>query len=436
MKTFTFNLLVALAALIFIFPTDGFAQSWQTLNANSLNWRFEDMHFIDTDIGWAVDGGGQILKTTDGGQTWTQQYFNANHYFRSLEFYNDQIGFAGTLSNSGSNGELLRTTDGGETWTNITTNFPVSIVGICGIAIADENTIFISGVFYGFAYIMKSLDQGNSWEYTDMGNYANGLVDIYFKDPNNGWAVGQSPQANGLRAVILGTTNGGNTWNVLATTPNTNQRAWKIQQLNDDVLYVSVEDFQPTVLEYFKSTDGGESWELKTAETSDSLGTIQGIGFLNEDIGWLGGFGQLFYETLDGGETWEYKPLLGSNFNRFQRVNDTLMYTSGVNIYRYADTSLSITDFDIKNPTGHTISIAGGNPISGTAIIDLNLVNYTFTELSVYNSSGQRVDLLYQEMSKKGEHKIKWDTSKLPSGTYFLALYTYHGYQSIKVAVK
>jgi len=189
-----------------------FTQSWQTQNANTLSWRFEDMHFVSPDMGWVVDGGGQILKTTDGGLNWQQQFYDSNLYFRSVEFFNDQIGFAGTLSNSGPNAQLLKTTDGGNTWIDISSNFPNSIAGICGIAIPDVNTIFVTGVFYGQAYIMKSINQGDTWTYKSMASQANGLVDIYFKDANTGWAVGQGDQGNGLRAVILGTTNGGNTW--------------------------------------------------------------------------------------------------------------------------------------------------------------------------------------------------------------------------------
>ncbi|MEO1032012.1 MAG: YCF48-related protein [Bacteroidota bacterium] len=412
-----------------------FTQSWQTLNANTLSWRFEDMHFVEPDMGWVVDGGGQILKTTNGGQSWTQQYYNSNQYFRSVEFFNDQIGFAGTLSSGGPNAQLLRTINGGENWEDITGNFPVNIRGICGIAMPDENSIFITGVFYGFAYIMKSLDQGETWTYTDMSSLANGLVDIYFKDADNGWAVGQSAQGTGLKAIILGTTDGGDTWTQLATSAHSNQRAWKIQQLNDTVFYASIEEFEPSP-QYFKSIDGGQTWQLETIITPNTSGTMQGIGFLNETIGWVGGFGDLFYQTLDGGQTWEYQPTIGSSFNRFQRVNDTLMYTSGTNVYRYADTSLSIDDFEVVKPKGHTIQLENGNPVSGNTIVELNLANYTFAELSVYNIHGQRVQNITEGMRHAGKHRIAWDASILSSGPYFLTLYTYYGYQSVKVLVQ
>ena len=117
------------------------AQEWQTLNASTLGWRFEDMQFVDPEIGWVVDGGGQILKTSDGGENWTQQHYNSNHYFRSVEFVNDQIGYAGTLANGNPSATLLKTIDGGNSWTDISANLPVDVPGICGMHALDENII-------------------------------------------------------------------------------------------------------------------------------------------------------------------------------------------------------------------------------------------------------------------------------------------------------
>lgn len=418
------------------FPQQVLAQEWQTLNVSTLSWRFEDMQFIDADIGWVVDGGGQILKTMDGGITWNQQYYNSNHYFRSVEFYNDQIGFAGTLSNGNPTATLLKTIDGGQTWTDISLSLPINAPGICGMHIINEDTIFITGVFYGSAYIMKSIDQGETWNYMNMGNLCNALVDIYFKDENTGFAVGQSPAGTGLKGVIIGTTDGGDTWSTLVSGSNNDQRIWKIQQLNDSILYASVEAFT-TSPEYYKSSDGGLTWQLNSVTSSGVSGTIQGIGFLNEDIGWVGGFSDFFYETINQGQSWEYKSNIGSSYNRFQRINDTLMYTSGINVYKYIDPNLlSIDEFEIVKPKGHTITIKGSNIIEDNAVIELNLINNTYCEVSIYNTTGQRLQTLMGEKKKAGDYELNWNPSKLATGSYYVVLYTYHGYESIKVLKK
>jgi len=268
-----------------------------------------------------------------------------------------------------------------------------------------------------------------------MGNLCNALVDVFFKDENIGYAAGQSAQGTGLRGIIVRTINGGLTWNTVVLGEDSNERIWKIQELNDSVMYGSVEAHTNTP-EYYKSTDGGQTWQLNSVTSAGVDGTIQGIGFLNEDIGWVGGYDTFLYETTNQGSSWEFKPSIGTSFNRFQRINDTLMYTSGTNVYKYIDPSLlSIDEFEITKPKGHTLSIKDSNIIKDNAVIKLNLINNTYCEVSIYNITGQRVQTLTHDRRKVGEYEISWNASSLDNGHYFVVLYTYHGYESIRVVV-
>lgn len=399
---------------------------WQTLNASSQSWRFEDLFFVNEEVGWAVDGAGLILKTSNGGQSWTQQMSAPNLYFRSVEFINEDIGFVATLGGSGSNAQLFKTLDGGDTWNEIT-NLPQTVVGICGMSAPDENTIYLTGTFWTGAFVMKSEDQGNSWTYTSLGNMANGLVDIDFISADRGLVVGQSAQGTGLRAIILGTEDGGDTWQVRSTGSAVNQRAWKIQYLTEEIVYVSIEEFEPSP-QYFKSSDGGVNWDLMTVQTSNTSGTMQGIGFLNEQLGWIGGWGELFYETSDGGLTWDYMPI-GGSVNRFFKVSDTKMFTSGLNVYCYEDPDLvGLSEVFAPEPAGHNIQLLDGQ-------IQVELVNHTYCELSIYDQSGRKVKDLYRGRRDAGLHHFDWDSSSLSSGWYSIVLYSYHGYDAIPILI-
>lgn len=404
------------------------AQTWNTLPANSLSWRFEDIFFIDEQTGWAVDGGGQILRTDNAGASWTQQFYDSDHFFRSVEFLDANIGFAGTLSSA-----LLRTDDGGQTWTNINSSLPQVPAGICGMSAPNDSTIYITGVFYGLAYFMKSTDRGLTWQHTNMASHALGLVDVHFKDENEGFLVGMGPQGTGLKARILRTTDGGQNWTVVHEGTENDERAWKIQFLTDDVVYVSVEDLSPHP-HYFKSTDGGLTWQDQEVMTMVTSGTVQGVGFLNEDLGWVGGFNDLFFETTDGGQSWAHQPSIGSSFNRFWRMNETTMYVAGFGIYKYTNNSIGIEEGGAPaTPIGHHFSLTHTGP--GTAMIDLKLVNNTYAELSLYDLQGKRVETIDAHQRNKGEHQILWQHNLKP-GVYLLALYTYHGFESLKVAIE
>lgn len=108
------------------------------------NTRLDDIYFFNKDTGLVVTSYGQILKTTDGGNTWQGKYFaplTASTYFRSIEFSdNHQYGIAGALD-----GNVFRTQDRGETWTNINSNVPDTGLYqrlICGLSHRGNNTFY------------------------------------------------------------------------------------------------------------------------------------------------------------------------------------------------------------------------------------------------------------------------------------------------------
>ncbi|MEM7297646.1 MAG: YCF48-related protein, partial [Bacteroidota bacterium] len=123
---------------------------------------------------------------------------------------------------------------------------------------------------------------------------------------------------------------------------------WKIQFVNDSVGFGSVQSFFGTEKRILKTLDGGESWNsLTVVENDTSDFTFQGIGFVNDTLGWVGGWGNGLFQTIDGGLNWELIPI-GSNFNRFFPISPNLVYASGNRLYRYIDT-LNLNTPDTTN---------------------------------------------------------------------------------------
>ena len=50
---------------------------WRKTNAPIATSRTDDIWFVSPDEGWAVNSNGQIIKTEDGGRSWTQQHADA-----------------------------------------------------------------------------------------------------------------------------------------------------------------------------------------------------------------------------------------------------------------------------------------------------------------------------------------------------------------------
>ncbi|HRH37483.1 MAG TPA: YCF48-related protein, partial [Flavobacteriales bacterium] len=195
-----------------LFLADARAQSgWSVLNIPDAG-RYDDISFINDSVGWAAGGAsGWIRKTTDGGATWTLQ-FTSPYYSRSIEFVDANVGYCGSLS-----GQLYRTANGGQNWTDISATMTPTPQAFCGLSTPDASTVYGCGVWSQPAFIYKSINAGSTWNYIDMSMYATRLVDIHFLSADTGFATGAAnPASNGC--VILRTTDGGSTWTTVHTT--------------------------------------------------------------------------------------------------------------------------------------------------------------------------------------------------------------------------
>ncbi|MCS7029696.1 MAG: YCF48-related protein, partial [Bacteroidia bacterium] len=95
------------------------------------------VHFVNAAIGWAVGLGGTILKTTNGGTTWTPQTSGTTQLLYSVHFVNAAIGWA-----VGNSGTILKTTDGGTTWTPQTSG---TIQTLYSVHFVSETTGWVVG---------------------------------------------------------------------------------------------------------------------------------------------------------------------------------------------------------------------------------------------------------------------------------------------------
>ena len=133
-----------------------------------------------------------------------------------------------------------------------------------------------------------------------MSEHATLLVDTYFTSPERGWVVGgkanvSNPTRNDVKPVVLFTQDGGLTWvNRVANLEDQfpfGEWGWKIFFLNQSVGYVSLENFTAGAI--LKTTDGGETWTRKPINDQQGNANLEGIGFVDENHGWVGGWGDV-----------------------------------------------------------------------------------------------------------------------------------------------
>ncbi|GAA3570186.1 YCF48-related protein [Snuella lapsa] len=406
--------------------------TWQTLNAATINinnQRFDDIFFLDENTGWAANGYyAAVYKTTDGGKTWAEQLneseLEGDYYFRNIEFLNEDIGFLGTL-----NGKFFKTSNGGNSWQNVT-NISPNPLAICGLDTVGESTIYGCGAYFSPAYIIKSTDSGNTWQYIDMSSYANALVEIYFLTESVGYVSGRSD--NG--ATILKTTDGGNSWNEIYNSNVAGEYCWKMQVLesNTNIIFGSITSVAPNPGKLVKTNNGGQDWNSYDAPETD----IQAVGFISENQGWMGGFTTGFYETLNGGQTWTNLNT-GSNLNRIFIINPNLAYASGTSLYKFTSETLNAETIKKQDRTPLNITFKS-NPVTSILEFDITFESIDNLVIELYSSSGKYIKSLSIEhnIQPKTPHYYAFPVEDLPSGTYLINFHNNTGRESRKFIKK
>lgn len=320
---------------------------WRPTSA-PVQTRYDDIWFISPQVGWGVNSAGQIVHTEDGGRTWTvQETAEPGTWLRCMSFSSPTDGWVGSITRR----QRIWQTQNGKNWTNITERLPALPSAVCGISSPSKNVVYAAGTQYPnrAAGIMHTADGGQTWKSIAMAAHANLLIDTYFIDDTHGWVVGGQggTSYDKLKPVVLFTADGGQTWENRLQNSGidfpTGEWGWKIQFLSPQLGFVSLENDAAAAI--LKTTDGGQSWKRIVVNDPQKNVELEGIGFINEKVGWVGGWGHNFVAgnadgttsgTTDGGVTWFDANDVGRFINRFRftGAEPIVGYASGGTIYQ------------------------------------------------------------------------------------------------------
>lgn len=296
----------------------------------TLNNKQDPIAFASDKRGWYGNGTGRVYRTDDGGATWAKVWEKRGTYVRALDFADDNLGFLGNVGpgyfpNVKDKQPLYITRDGGSKWEPVKASGK-AVTGICAIDVLKVNgevsAIRAGGRVGGPAQMISSLDAGKTWQARDMGKVTGMILDIKFIDANTGFIAGASEAAEDkAHARILKTTDGGKTWRAVFESNRAGDNNWKLAFPSARVGYGTIISYDAPAKDsrgyVVKTEDGGETW-TKQIVTQDAEWIPYGIGFIDEQHGFVGG-STSGYETRDGGKTWS-AVTMGTSVNKIRFV--------------------------------------------------------------------------------------------------------------------
>jgi photosystem II stability/assembly factor-like uncharacterized protein len=152
--------------------------NWETAGLENVGSGIFDLFFLSPSIGFIAKNG--VMKSTDSGKTWNikfdpgtdEEYYALN--YNQLQFINEHMGYcAGGKTYDGNTiGNMVKTTDGGETWTSL----KMKMSQITAFHFLDANNGFI---FNFNQELWKTTDGGTSWTKVS-GEIPEKYPDCYF----------------------------------------------------------------------------------------------------------------------------------------------------------------------------------------------------------------------------------------------------------------
>lgn len=324
---------------------------------------------------------GGVWKTTDGGTIWEKQptapFSNPiDSYANFVHFWDANNGVAAGDPENGEF-EIYTTADGGTTWTRVLAeNIPDPIiidvnpdplVTTLESEYGWENLYEVSGnnIWFGTdrGRIFKSNDKGLTWTAHQSPSVDFGLDKFTFSDSDKGLLL----IYDNTSPTLYSTTDGGASWNSVATTmpPST------------DIAYIP-----------------GTS----TVVCGNSAGTeLLGSNY-----------------SLDNGLTWINIDAVPHGILAF--LNSSFGFSGGINtdsttggIFKFSGIPLKAAEFDVKNQIS-----AYPNPTKG--ILKLDAGTSLIKEASVFDLLGRQV----HSSKFSGLNNVTLDIHSLQTGTYIL----------------
>ena len=266
--------------LSFCFLPAGFSQLTWELKTSGTTEQLVSIHFVNSNIGYAVGGNGVIVKSTDAGENWVAQASGTTDFLYDVFFIDELVGWA-----CGEGGVVLKTTNGGASW-----NQMGSFCSSCSfrsIQMLSPSFGVLGGVNSTIAAFYYTTDGGSSWIPVSAPVGMPGCNDVEFLNTSVGFVVDYFD--------VYRTDDGGGSW-IAVSVPAGASQTNVLSMVDENVGYLTGGDGK-----MFYTTNGGTVWNLQSTPTTQAL---WGLAAVSADVAFVSGWGGTIMSTHDGGTTW------------------------------------------------------------------------------------------------------------------------------------
>ena len=261
----------------------------------------------------------------------------------------------------------------------------------------------IQVILSGLKSILKTTNAGVTWTSTYVSYH---LFSVCFPASDTGYAVG----AEGSNGIIIKTTDGGTTWNILPT--ETDNPLSSVFFTDDNTGYAV--GWMGTGI---KTTDGGTTWTNLPIETMRDLNSIY---FPTSNSGYVVDEGGEIIKTTDAGNSWTFDS--SGTWNDLMSVfftDSTTGYVVGLAGTILKKGNGGVTFIKEHQPSETTFTICP-NPANDKITITGKNMAQEEIRITIFTINGE------QSMNEtfRNQNQIKMDVSTLSKGTYLVKIWT------------
>lgn len=350
---------IAVGSYFSIIRTDDGGETWTDISpgANLPYFAYYDVCFRDLSNCFIV---GQkwnrfVLHSSDGGTSWDTVFQTSDDTFNQVFFVDGITGFLGVTGGD----YFFKSSDGGESWDRTTVVPAIDGLNIGVLHFITKDIGFIGAAVHdGLNWdniILKTVDGGQSW-YQVFFDYFASAHDFFFLDQSLGFAI--SPTINYTNQVLK-TTDGGESWEFVTD----HLGHWSIESLcmNGEGNGLIVGE----IGQIFKSDDFGNTWE--SAFINEFLAfTICKAFIINDSVivadmygGGGGAPNSVVIESSDRGATWAESQNYPSIISDIHFIDDSIAFFCGAfgGIYKSVDGGNSWTFHELTTEPFQPLSI-------------------------------------------------------------------------------